>query len=65
MRMCTSTAPASRSICTSWREVLPRTMLSSMTTTRRPSIEEGMGLSLRRMPMLRSSWVGWMKVLPT
>ena len=36
MRRCTSAAPASRSICTSWRCVVPRTIESSTTTSRLP-----------------------------
>ena len=36
MRTCTSAAPASNSIATSWRVVLPRTIESSTTTSRLP-----------------------------
>ena len=65
MRMCTSAAPASRSILTSARCVLPRTIESSMTTRRLPSMTSRSGLSLRRMPSWRSDCVGSMKVRPT
>ncbi len=65
MRRCTSVAPASRSICTSFFDVLPRTMLSSMTTRRLPSMTERSGFSFRRMPSCRMAWVGSMKVRPT
>ena len=65
MRTWTSAAPASRSIATSARCVLPRTMESSMTTRRLPSMTSRRGLSLRRMPSWRRDWVGSMKVLPT
>ncbi len=50
---------------TSWRLVLPRTMLSSMTTRRLPAITLGSGFSFRVMPRSRMAWVGWMKVRPT
>ena len=65
MRRCTSAAPASRSICTSFLLVLPRTMLSSMTTRRLPSITERSGFSFKRMPSWRMAWVGSMNVRPT
>ena len=65
MRTCTCAAPASRSMRTSWRWVLPRTIESSTTTSRRPSMTSRNGFSLSRMPMLRRDWVGWMKVRPT
>ena len=60
--MWTSAAPASRSICTIWRVVLPRTIESSTTTRRRPPTISGSGLNFSRRPCLRSSWPGWMKV---
>ena len=65
MRRCTSFAPDSRSMATSWREVLPRTIESSTTTRRLPSMMSRRGLSLRRMPSSRSDGEGWMKVRPT
>lgn len=39
MRRWTCTAPASRSRTTIWREVVPRTMESSIITTRLPSTQ--------------------------
>ena len=63
--MCTSVAPASSSIATIWRVVLPRTIESSTTTSRLPRITAGSGLNLSRMPCWRSAWSGWMKLRPT
>src|ERR1035437_1788139 len=40
IRMCTSAAPGSRSICTIWRVVLPRTIESSTTTTLLARLDE-------------------------
>jgi len=57
-----SAAPASRSIFTIWRVVLPRTIESSTTTRRLPATTSGSGLNFSRRPCLRSSWPGWMKV---
>ena len=65
MRTCTSAAPASRSIRTSARWVLPRTIESSTTTSRLPAITSRSGLSLSRMPSWRIVCDGWMKVRPT
>ncbi len=65
IRMCTSAAPASRSIFTSARWVLPRTIESSTTTRRLPAMTSRSGLSLSRMPSWRMVWLGWMKVRPT
>jgi len=65
MRMCTSAAPAPRSIATIWRVVLPRTIESSTTTTRLPATTSGSGLNLSRNPWRRSSWPGWMNVRAT
>ena len=62
MRRWTSAAPASNSICTSRRVVLPRTMESSTTTSRLPLITEVSGLSFMRMPTWRRLSSGWMKV---
>ena len=65
MRTCTSAAPASRSIRTSARWVLPRTIESSTTTSRLPAMTSRNGFSLSRMPSWRMVWDGWMKVRPT
>ena len=65
MRTCTSAAPASRSIRTSARWVLPRTIESSTTTMRLPLMTSLSGLSFSRMPSWRIVWLGWMKVRPT
>ncbi|CAM3657538.1 hypothetical protein STAL104432_27210 [Streptomyces albus] len=65
MRTCTSAAPASRSIRTSARWVLPRTMESSTTTSRLPRMTSRSGLSLSLMPSCRMVCEGWMKVRPT
>ncbi len=62
MRRWTSFAPASFSIATIWRVVLPRTIESSTTTIRLPATISGSGLNFIRRPCLRSSWPGWMKV---
>ncbi len=47
MRICTSVAPASRTICTIFCEVVPRTMESSTSTTRLPSIMRRLALCLQ------------------
>ncbi len=65
IRMWTSAAPASRSIRTRARWVLPRTIESSTTTSRLPWMTSLSGLSFSRMPSWRMVWDGWMKVLPT
>ncbi len=62
--MCTSTAPASRSIETIARVVVPRTMESSTTTSLRPAMLSRSGLSFMRTPSARISWFGAMKVRP-
>jgi hypothetical protein len=49
---------------TSLREVVPRTMESSTSTTRFPSSTSRTGLSLRRTPKWRMLWVGSMNVRP-
>ena len=64
-RRCTSSAPASRSICTILRVVEPRTIESSTTTSRLPAMACVSGLNLRRTPFSRSAWSGWMNVRPT
>ena len=58
-------APASRTILTIFRLVVPRTMESSMRITRLPAMEPRTGLSLSRTPKLRIDWAGSMKVRPT
>ena len=50
IRMCTSTAPASRTILMILRDVVPRTMESSMSTTRLPLRLSLTGLSLTFTP---------------
>ena len=62
--MWTSRAPASRTMRTILREVVPRTIESSISTTRRPSITWRTGLSLIFTPAERSPCRGWMKVRP-
>lgn len=64
MRRCTSVAPASRSIATMRREVVPRTTESSIRITRRPRTSERTGESFIRTPFSRNSCDGWMKVRP-
>ena len=63
--MCTSRAPASRTMRTIFREVVPRTIESSISTTRRPSITWRTGLSLIFTPAVRWPCRGWMNVRPT
>ena len=63
--MWTSRAPASRSIRTICRVVLPRTIESSTTTIRLPPTTSGIGLNFIRSPCLRSSCPGWMNVRAT
>ena len=58
MRMCTSVAPASRIAATNLRLVVPRTIESSITTTRFPANTSGRGLSFTRIPASRIAWVG-------
>ena len=65
MRMCISRASASRSIATIWRDVVPRTMESSITTTRRSFTMLRTGVSFILTPMSLMDWTGWMKVLAT
>ena len=65
MRMCTSFAPSSRSLCTRVIMVVPRTMESSTMQMRRFLIMERTGFSFTRTPKLRMLWLGWMKVRPT
>ena len=63
-RTCTSVAPPSKSIATSWRIVVPRTIESSTTTTRLPDTSSS-GLNFSLIPCSRSPWSGWMNVRPT
>ena len=58
MRRCTSAAPASNSICTILRVVEPRTIESSTTTTRRPSMRCGSGLNFSLHAPLAQPLVG-------
>ena len=44
--------------------VVPRTMESSTSTTRRPFTVSAMGFSLMRTVFSRSFWLGWMNVRP-
>ena len=55
IRRCTSAAPASRSIVTTARVVVPRTIESSTTTRRLPAMAARSGLSFRRTLRARSS----------
>ena len=64
MQTCTSRAPESRSCPTMRRHVVPRTMESSITIRRFPSILYRIGESLMRTESSRISFVGWMKVRP-
>jgi hypothetical protein len=50
MRMCTSRAPAARTILTILRLVVPRTIESSTMTTRLPAKTSRFGLSLTLTP---------------
>ena len=65
MRRWISLAPASRSIRTIFREVVPRTIESSTRTSRRPSTTWRTGLSFTRTPKLRIVCFGSMNVRPT
>ena len=60
-----SFAPASRTMLTILRDVVPRTMESSMSTTRLPSRISRTGFSLMRTPKERMDCFGSMKVRPT
>ncbi len=63
--MCTSVAPASRSIDTICLVVVPRTIESSTTMSRFPRMVSGSGFSFSFTPRSRSDWEGWMNVRPT
>ena len=65
MRMCTSAAPASRTICTIFSDVVPRTIELSTSTTRLPASTSRLALCLSRTPMWRMASLGSMKVRPT
>ena len=65
MRRCTSRAPAARIILTILREVVPRTMESSTTTTRLPASTSRTGDSFSLTPKWRIDCDGSMKVRPT
>ena len=65
MRTCTSLAPASRSILTILRLVVPRTIESSTTTTRLPFTTCCTGFSFSFTPKCRIDCDGSMKVRPT
>ena len=56
--MCTSRAPALRSISTTSRGVFPRTIESSMTTIFLPSMTSDSGFSFMRTPCCRSDCDG-------
>ena len=64
MRTCTSVAPASLSIVTMRREVVPRTIESSTSTTRLPLTIERTAESFIFTPFSRIACDGWMKVRP-
>ena len=63
--MCTSVAPAARTISTILRLVVPRTMESSTSTTRLPSSIARLALCFSFTPRWRIWSVGSMKVRPT
>ena len=54
----------SKSICTTWRVVEPRTIESSTTTSRLPATSAS-GLYFIRIPWSRMPCSGWMNVRPT
>ena len=53
MRACTSRAPSSKNVRTLSRNCVPRTMLSSQNTTRRPSRMALLGMSFILATRLR------------
>ena len=63
-RTCTSSAPALRSSSTSGPDVVPRTMESSTSTTRRPARLPGSGLNFMATRAWRRAVVGSMNVRP-
>ncbi len=52
-------------MATSARWVVPRTIESSTTTSRRPAMASRSGFSFSLMPRSLIVWLGWMKVRPT
>jgi hypothetical protein len=62
--MWTSRAPASFTMVTSLREVVPRTIESSTSTIRFPLSTSRTGLSLSLTPKWRMLWLGSMNVRP-
>ena len=65
MRMCTSRAPALRTMRTILRLVVPRTMESSIKMTRLPSSRLRTGFNFSFTPKSRTDCSGSMKVRPT
>ncbi len=65
MRICTSLAPAWRTISTIFVEVVPRTIESSTRITRLPLSSARLALCLSFTPRWRIWSVGSMKVRPT
>ena len=66
MRMCTSRAPALRTIRTILRLVVPRTIESSTSTTRLPFEDALDRIQLHACtPKCRIDCCGWMNVRPT
>ena len=63
--MWTSEAPAARTMPTILVEVVPRTMLSSTSTTRFPASVTRLALCFSLTPRLRMLSLGSMKVRPT
>ena len=60
-----SVAPASRTIRTTRTELVPRTIESSISTTRLPSSSERTGFNLSLTPKSRTLWLGSINVRPT
>ena len=65
MRRWTSAAPASRIMRTIFLEVVPRTIESSISTTRCPAMMPRTGFSFTLTPKLRIDCLGSMNVRPT
>ncbi len=63
--MCTSAAPAARTISTIFRLVVPRTMLSSTSTTRLPCSASRFAECFSFTPRCLICSVGSMNVRPT
>ena len=64
IRRWTSCAPARCSSATICLVVLPRTIESSTTVSRRPRTTSRKGFSLIVTPLWRIVWEGWMNVRP-